>query len=725
MSADFGKSGCFVSSPVDPRTWYDLQVHKAYGVLCCDGLSVTAFTEYLAAIAADVPVPYAGSGSSGSESSASDDAEDGRAAQVTVDHRRFFASFMACQRARFKSHSLQRLGVEGMDTGPLCACPFCALRPQPADERTAEATRSPEDEAYPLAVAMDACGNKLGHYTACGAASRDQLPRLSRYFGPVDARVRALHLQGRLDLKSALGEAEAGAEAEADACVCQSSLHCSRPQASSSAGPLDVHGVCGAVCVHGFPVRGVFCDMQTPEQFAYYLLMLGHLVKQRPDLKHVYMDFGCRFKRTWERYVARRRDLPQSAAQLKIMVNWMHGAGHDLACQLTNSGRFTEGAGRQIGEEIEQLWSSTKPVGPLARYMTLSRRRDFIEMTLETVSDGKLKRVVQLLVGSYRRTLKKIREHESEVASAMSAAQRGRINDPPAAAAQYVRSIVGSSSPGMIPDEPDAWQMDYVLLRLRRKEMGQLTAKAPSLAVVSSSSAVTLAAASTSTQISKVDTAIRRLEEAHELLPDDWKLWKPSYAPFDAALQRLCDREINRCQARISANILEVQHGQQERAQAGCADRETKRIQSRLKRKRAQIRTSLDEMYVWQGLQLGAERVMRLTEEQVKALYVPGQQPPWSTPASTLEAQQIFHGRKYHESATELARAREQLRYVRMDKVRLETWIQGAAACVQAARDRRAAVGCAGSTYLLDRRLGEIRVLRAALAANEQLLARL
>ena len=112
--------------------------------------------------------------------------------------------------------------------------------------------------------------------------------------------------------------------------------------------------------MHNVPVHGAFCDMRTPEQFSYYLFIIEHLIHLRPDLSDVYIDFGCRIRSTWSRYVAKHPELPSEASRLRIMVNWMHGSGHDMACQLVNSGRYTESAGRRIGEEIEQLWSTTK-----------------------------------------------------------------------------------------------------------------------------------------------------------------------------------------------------------------------------------------------------------------------------------------------------------------------------------------------------------------------------
>ena len=46
--------------------------------------------------------------------------------------------------------------------------------------------------------------------------------------------------------------------------------------------------------------------------------------------------------------------------ELRIMVNWMHGAAHELGCELENSARFKEGAARRVGENVEQVWSLLK-----------------------------------------------------------------------------------------------------------------------------------------------------------------------------------------------------------------------------------------------------------------------------------------------------------------------------------------------------------------------------
>jgi len=51
------------------------------------------------------------------------------------------------------------------------------------------------------------------------------------------------------------------------------------------------------------------------------------------------------------------------AAQLQLLVPWMHGSLHSKKCQHTHCGRFVQGAGRRVGENTEQLWSMVKVGG--------------------------------------------------------------------------------------------------------------------------------------------------------------------------------------------------------------------------------------------------------------------------------------------------------------------------------------------------------------------------
>lgn len=98
-------------------------------------------------------------------------------------------------------------------------------------------------------------------------------------------------------------------------------------------------------------------------------------------------------------------------------------------------------------------------------------------------------------------------------------------------------------------------QVRYVELLLRFRELVALQGKAPAIAVVSSSSAVTLAAASTGAQVAKVNTALVKLELDHGMNAMTRADWKPGHPPYDTGLRRLVEREVQRYVG-ISATLL-------------------------------------------------------------------------------------------------------------------------------------------------------------------------
>ncbi|KAL6747581.1 hypothetical protein V8C86DRAFT_2905594 [Haematococcus lacustris] len=100
--------------------------------------------------------------------------------------------------------------------------------------------------------------------------------------------------------------------------------------------------------------------MRTAEQFVYYLLAVALLLRQcwgMLHMLHLYIDFACQFQVTWARYAA---VLGINTERMRLMVNWMHGASHNMACQLKNNGRYQGGAAWRVGEQTEQNWSFFK-----------------------------------------------------------------------------------------------------------------------------------------------------------------------------------------------------------------------------------------------------------------------------------------------------------------------------------------------------------------------------
>lgn len=219
---------------------------------------------------------------------------------------------------------------------------------------------------YHRSMATDGV-TKVGHHSKCGAASVDILPHVHEFFGQPDADVQERHILGTLNLISSMVPLGVGIEASVTAGrtaaleeepACTASLSCSRPE-SKARGPCDIHGLVGGVCAHTVPLMGSFIDMHTPEQFVYYLIQLEFMVSKVPELRDVYIDFGCRLAITWARYVAVHR-VP-GAERIRIMVNWMHARGHEEACEAFKSARhFLDAARRGGGENAEQLWSMLK-----------------------------------------------------------------------------------------------------------------------------------------------------------------------------------------------------------------------------------------------------------------------------------------------------------------------------------------------------------------------------
>ena len=163
---------------------------------------------------------------------------------------------------------------------------------------------------------------------------------------------------------------------------------------------------------------------------------------------------------------------------------------------------------------------------------------------------------------------------------------------------------------------------------------------------------------------------------------------------------------------------MEVQQLYNERQAAGCADKETRRMQSKSRRKRGQVRALLDEVYVWQSLGAGDhDGVARLSEQEVKQLWTPGARPPWGTEASSMAAVRHYHGRGYHSQHADLSRVQEEEVILRVEKQRLARWLCRTDKQLQQARGRPEGV-CDGIAFLIDRHVARIRTMQAQLSAS-------
>ncbi len=76
-------------------------------------------------------------------------------------------------------------------------------------------------------------------------------------------------------------------------------------------------------------------------------------LKVRPDIKDLYLDVGCRYKKRFLELVERLRSTGSlvTSVQPRILLPLMHACDHNMQCQLENSALYQVGqlAGAVLG----------------------------------------------------------------------------------------------------------------------------------------------------------------------------------------------------------------------------------------------------------------------------------------------------------------------------------------------------------------------------------------
>lgn len=145
----------------------------------------------------------------------------------------------------------------------------------------------------------DAC-TKCCHYSSAGRKQTGDAPSTDYFLGEVAHQVQRDYAAGTVTSAAQQQWAQhcataAAAGGDGLGNSCSSNLSCSRASASAR-GVVDQAGTAGVSCAHGFPGRGLFVAMPTPEQHTYYFRTLVELLIRRPDLQDIYLDIGCRVK---------------------------------------------------------------------------------------------------------------------------------------------------------------------------------------------------------------------------------------------------------------------------------------------------------------------------------------------------------------------------------------------------------------------------------------------
>ncbi|KAJ9528437.1 hypothetical protein QJQ45_020285 [Haematococcus lacustris] len=572
---------------------------------------------------------------------------------------------------------------------------------------------------YPLAFSLDGVV-KFNHFGSAGQASQAVQPRITTYVSPegLDGEVIRRHEANQLNLHYSM--AGAGTDHPHS---CTANLSCSRPTAASgsTAKRCDITGVIGCVCCHGVPARGQFCNMRTPEQFTYYLLLIERvLLAAQPVQPHIYVDFACRLKKTWANYVTAQQ-LPSDFADVQMWVPWMHAASHDQTCQLGNNARYQAGAASRIGEQAEHMWSGLKDMTTLARYMTHAHRTDALQIRLATIAFDKQAKMVEALVDKRADMVKKEAELTKQLEKLRANAQAAGISDGEDAAAQYKAKHVQTEDKTADTHE---WPAQYVLLKLTvqaiRYEACQPAmddSALDALPHLSPGLIKLLASGKKVSQLPNLEDKVTNLGIAHDVdnLSGSW--CSPELvgaSVHEAGLAMLKDDKITGLRDMVWQDVLLVSHLETQHKLWGVADKDSRALarQGKAKLKHAQL--LLDELAEWEvlGTPKHPDQV-RIDSVQLRAM-VQGAPAPWEEECqSTAQGTVLFYGRQFLHALSDSARYKEQLALLHIERGRLHVWLQHMLRMSRHASD----VAAGGKRFYLEQHIVHFEVMLAKLQA--------
>ncbi|KAJ9520412.1 hypothetical protein QJQ45_000171 [Haematococcus lacustris] len=670
---------CWPSSQRQASIWYDISLLRHFMEAWFAGLSEDAylkslsFTHYPLTLYPPKPIKTA------SFSAA------------------FFDYLRVTHRASTMAELVGSCHADMLPSGAVADCPLCASLPG-----------APPEDGYIRTLSADAC-LQPSSYAGAARATRHIKQHINTYLDPsgLEGDVLKLQASNQLTLKGAFaaaaaqssgasaggadladpdGASEATADVSSHAADCSASLSCARPHTSNvSAGqPCDIRGIVGFVCCHGIAVPQLFCNMRTPEQFVYYLLAMARLVHMCFGLVlHVYIDFACQFKVTWARYA---RVVGLDTARTHLMVNWMHGASHDLGCQLKNNGRYLATAAWRVGEQTEQLWSMFKAMSPLLRYMTRANRADAVQARLSAIAFNKQADMLAALEKQHKSMLKKEEELNQKISDLRARAFADGVTDEALARKAFVDSYLNPEACSVRPN--DWWLAVWVQLLLELKaleavafglslEGARSPIRLPSVTLQPDFAQLLTRRTGKATHEQRLQVARARcmqLELQHGINPQE--CFQPASATIARGLQLLQEDKLTKYRTSAQQLAMEACEIGLRRDELGQKGQATQALNKSIKAKLKQARVLLDEMSHWQVLGTTQQLAdVRVTDEQLQAMVL-GQPPSWKESTGTDQGKLLHYGRQLHQLLSDSDRCTEQLAVLHVEQGRLQSWLQ-------------------------------------------------
>jgi Kyakuja-Dileera-Zisupton transposase len=192
--------------------------------------------------------------------------------------------------------------------------------------------------------------NAANRFASAGRSQKSIKPSTKTYVGELADVVRDDFANSRLVSLAQERQKRATAlqvedETQGLLAACSTALTCNRPVSSATRGELDQYGMVSVVCSHVIPGLGLSVPMLTYEQHYYYDVVLGDVLKRRPDLSVIYLDLACRYaKGRWKvllnELVTEEQITQQQRDRVQLLLPWMHAFDHDVECQLQYSALY-------------------------------------------------------------------------------------------------------------------------------------------------------------------------------------------------------------------------------------------------------------------------------------------------------------------------------------------------------------------------------------------------
>ncbi|KAJ9523108.1 hypothetical protein QJQ45_023911 [Haematococcus lacustris] len=406
-----------------------------------------------------------------------------------------------------------------------------------------------------------------------------------------------------------------------------------------------------------------FCNMRTPEQFAYYLLALAILMNFCTEF---YIDFGCRLKITWARYVD-AMGYPSEWKDARILVNWMHGASHDQRCQIINNGRFQPRAGWRYGEQCEQLWSVMKDLAGVTRYMTLAHRADVLQSRLSQIALSKATGMLELLNKTWKDMEKKKLKVEEELTQLEMVASQAGVSNGRQASDAYKASCLPASQ----PRATDAWKADYVELELQRRVWLVMTGQVADATSLQLTPTMMGLLHNKGWQLKTFQARLTTLELRHHISAEEGLGMEDTHH----GLELLKARRIAGCQFKVECLVAEAAQLQLDMDREGCTCKATKRMATARGRKLAMAKKELVDMSEWQAFNTASSPASVRVDEAVINSMVAGAAAPWALDPSSPGAATLLYGKRFFLLLSDHDRISEQKGFLKLELNRLQSWL--------------------------------------------------